>query len=186
MALIDRVKNILTNPRAEWPKIAEEPATVGSIYTGYVLILAAIGPIAMAIRSPIVGFGIAIVTYLIALAITYVLALIVDALAPAFGGEKEFVSSLKLVAYSYTAAWVAGIFRLIPVLGALLVLVAVIYSFYTFYLGAPVLRKATPEKAAGFTIVVVICGLVLGFVVSGLLLSMIFGGAMMTGMGLMR
>src|SRR5438067_2346648 len=123
MALIDRVKNSLANPRAEWPKIAEEPATVGSIYTGYVLILAAIGPIAVMIRSPIAGFGIAIVSYLIGLAITYVLALIVDALAPTFGGEKGFVTSLKLVAYSYTAAWVAGIFRLIPFVGPLLVLV---------------------------------------------------------------
>lgn len=186
MALVDRVKNILTTPRTEWPVIAAEPATVGSIFTGYVLILAAIGPIAMAIRSPIVGLGIAIVTYLISIGITYVLALIVDALAPTFGGEKGFVDSLKLVAYSYTAAWVAGIFRLIPVVGALLVLAATIYAFYTFYLGAPVLRKASPEKAAGFTIVVVICGIVLGFFVSGMLMSALFGGAMLAGMGMMR
>src|SRR5690242_7890111 len=124
MALIDRVKNILANPRAEWPKIAEEPATVGSLYTGYILILAAIGPIAMAIRAPMLLLGAAIVSYVIALAITYVIALIVDALAPAFGGEKNFVASLKLVAYAHTAAWVAGIFRLIPYLGGVLVLLA--------------------------------------------------------------
>src|SRR5512133_1602450 len=122
MALVDRVKNILANPRAEWPRIAEEPATVGSLYTGYILILAAIGPIATAVRSPMLLFGVAIVSYIIALAITYILALIVDALAPTFGGEKNFISSLKLVAYSYTAAWVAGIFHLIPYIGGVLIL----------------------------------------------------------------
>ena len=40
--------------------------------------------------------------------VTFLLALIVDVLAPTFGGTKDFVASLKLVAYSYTAAWVAG------------------------------------------------------------------------------
>ncbi len=185
MALIDRVKNILMSPRTEWPKIAEEPATIGSLYTGYILILAAIGPLAIAIRLHALGIGVAIVSYLIALAITYVLALIVDALAPTFGGQKNFLQSLKLVAYSYTAAWVAGIFHLLPWIGGVLALVAAIYSFYTFYLGAPIMMKATAEKAAGFTIVVVICGLVLGVLVSGLLMSALFGGAMMTGMGMM-
>lgn len=186
MGIIDRVKSIIAAPRAEWPRIAEEPATVGSIFTGYVLILAAIGPLAMALRAPGIGLGIAIVSYLVSLGITYALAMIVDALAPAFGGEKGMVGSMKLVAYSYTVAWVAGILRLIPVLGAILVLVATIYAFYTFYLGVPVLRKAAPEKAAGFTVVVVLCGLVLGFLVSGLVFSAIFGGAMMAGMGMMQ
>lgn len=185
MALIDRVKNILMSPRTEWPKIAEEPATISSLYTGYILILAAIGPLAIALRLHALGIGVAIVSYLIALAISYVLALIVDALAPTFGGQKNFIQSLKLVAYSYTAAWVAGIFHLLPWIGGVLGLVAAIYSFYTFYLGAPIMMKATAEKAAGFTIVVVICGLVLGVVVSGLLMSALFGGAMMTGMGMM-
>ncbi|MEP7208270.1 MAG: Yip1 family protein [Casimicrobiaceae bacterium] len=186
MGIVDRVKNIIVAPRTEWPRIAEEPATVGSIFTGYVLVLAAIGPLALAIRSPGIGLSIAIVSYLVSLGITYVLALIVDSLAPTFGGEKGMVGSMKLVAYAYTVAWLAGILRLIPILGAILVLAATIYAFYTFYLGVPVLRKAAPEKAAGFTIVVVICGLVLGFLVSGLVFSAIFGGAMMAGMGMMQ
>ena len=48
----------------------------------------------------------------------YLMALIVDALAPTFGGEKNFMQSLKLVAYSYTAAWLAGIFQLLGCLAA--------------------------------------------------------------------
>ena len=192
MALIDRVKNILISPQTEWPMIAAEPATTQSIYTGYVMILAAIGPLAILLRGLAGGFlgavAVAIASYIIALAITFVLALIVDALAPSFGGTKDFVASLKLTAYSYTAAWIAGIFQLLPFIGGIIGLLAAIYAFYTFYLGAPVLKKCAPDKAVGFTIVVVICGLVLGFLLMGLLFSAMFGGSMvgMSGFGTIR
>ena len=179
MNLIERVKNILLEPKTEWPQIAAETATPQSIYTNYVLILAAIAPLAMLIRMSVVG---AVAQYVIALAVTFLLALIVDALAPTFGGEKNFVQSLKLVAYSYTAAWIAGIFLLIPVLGALIALLAAIYTLYTFYIGVPVLKKCPQDKAIGYTIVVVICGILLGWVLAGLLLSMVVGGGAL-GMG---
>jgi len=188
MNLVDRVKNILVSPRAEWPKIAEEPATTQSIYTGYVLILAAIGPIAVAIITGGLGFVFAIVGYLIALVMTFVLAFIVDALAPSFGGQKDFVGSLKLVAYSCTALWIAGIFRLIPFLGGIIGLIGLIYTFYLFYLGAPVLKKCAAEKAVGYTAVVAICALVIGFVLISLLFSMVVGGGMagLAGIGAIR
>jgi len=188
MNLVDRVKNILVSPQGEWPKIAEEVATTQSIYTGYVLILAAIGPIAVAIITGGLGFVFAIVGYLIALAMTFVLALIVDALAPSFGGQKDFIGSLKLVAYSCTALWIAGIFRLIPFLGGIIGLVGLIYTFYLFYLGAPVLKKCAAEKAVGYTAVVAICALVIGFVLISLLFSMVVGGGMagLAGIGAIR
>ena len=55
MNVVDRVKNILINPKQEWPKIAAEPATVQSLYVGYIMILAAIGPLAIIIRG--LSFG---------------------------------------------------------------------------------------------------------------------------------
>ena len=182
MNTIDRVKNILVAPRTEWPRIKEEPATVASLYVGYILILAAIGPIALVLRAPST-IGLAIVSYVISLAMAYLLALVVDALAPTFGGEKAFVQSLKLVAYAYTAIWIGGIFRLLPWIGGLLILLSAVYSIYTFYLGAPVLRKASAEKAAGFTIVVVICAIVLGVVATRILLALLFGGALLGTIG---
>ena len=188
MALIDRAKNILLTPKTEWPVIAGEKATAQSLYVGYILILAAIGPIAMALRGGIVGMGIgiAVISYAIGLVMTYLLAWIVDALAPTFGGQKDFIQSLKLTAYSYTAAWVAGIFHLIPFVGRILALLAVIYSFYTFYLGAPILKKCPQQKAAAYTIVVVLCGIVLGAVLSYVLFSSMGGDMGMMGAGMMR
>jgi hypothetical protein len=182
--LVERVKNILLAPKEEWPKIAPEAETTQSMYVGYIMILAAIGPIAIFVRSFAFGFAIvpAIIGYLISLAVTFVLALIVDALAPTFGGEKNFIQSLKLTAYSYTAAWIAGIFQLIGFVGGIVGLLASIYAFYTFYLGVPVMKKCPPEKAAAYTIVVVICAIALGLVLAGLLMSTVAGGGMM-GMG---
>lgn len=164
MNLVDRVKGMLVEPRSEWPKVAAEPATVQSLYTGWIMILAAVGPIALLLAMHSIQFAIA--QYVLSLITTFVLAVIVDALAPTFGGTKDFVAALKLVAYSYTAAWLAGVFLLFGMLGYLLTLIATIYAFYTFVLGAPVLGKSSAEKAVPFTLVVVLCAIVLAFLTS--------------------
>lgn len=167
MNLIDRAKAILLSPKTEWPKIAAEPMTAQQIYTSWVMILAAIPPIAIAIGWGIAtGFAtsirFAIANYVILLAMTALIALVIDFLAPRFGGTKDFVAALKLSAFSYTAAFVAGIFHLLGQIGGLLVLIGAVYGWYTFYLGAPVLRKCSQDKAVVFTIVVVVIGFVLG------------------------
>ena len=180
MALMERAKNILLQPKQEWPVIDTEQTSVGSLYTGYIIPLAAIGPIASiigwsvfgmrvpfagSIRIPI-GFGIrnAVIAYVLGLVGVFVLALIIDALAPTFGGQKNQIQALKAAAYSYTAAWVGGIFSLIPAL-AILGLLAVIYSLYLLFLGLPVVMKAPQDKAVGYTVVVILVAIVLYFVI---------------------
>ena len=189
MSLVDRVKGILLSPKEEWPKIGSETATVPSLYSGYIMILAAIGPIALMLRSMIFGFfgaivG-AIVMYIVALGCTYVMALIVDALATTFGGEKNFVQSLKLAAYASTAVWVAGILHLLGGLAGILILIAALYSLYTFYLGIAVMKKCPQDKAIPYTLVVLVCGIVLFAIIGSLVTSTMFGGMAMTG-GAMR
>src|SRR5580698_11296441 len=111
-SLIDRVKGILLQPKAEWTLIETEPATVGSLYTRYVLLLAAIPAIAVAIGLArfAAGWAIRLATtqYVAGLVSVYVLALIIDALAPQFGGQKSQIQALKVATYSSTAVWVAG------------------------------------------------------------------------------
>ena len=175
MLQIDRLKNILLTPKTEWPVIAGETATVQSLYVSYIMILAAIGPVALALRFGIASAGVtfAIVNYVVALAVAYVLALVIDALAPSFGGEKNFVRSLQLVAYSLTASWLAGVFNLLGVIGGLVGLVASLYSIYTLYLGAPVMRKCSADKAVAFTVVVVLVAIVVGGVLSWVMYSIL-------------
>jgi Yip1 domain len=184
MNLVDRVKNILLNPKGEWPIIAGEATTTQALYTGYIMILAAIGPVAFMIRS--LGFGgigivEAIITYILSLIMVYVVALIADMLAPTFGGEKNMMQSLKLVAYSCTATWLAGIFHLLGLLGGLLSLVALCYALYTFFLGVPAMKKCPADKAVPYTVVVVVCVLVLGAIIGALMRAMFWGGV---GMGM--
>lgn len=180
MALMERVKNILFQPKQEWPVIDTEQASVGGLYMGYIVPLAAIGPVASligwsvlgmrvpfagAMRIPI-GFGLrmAVVQYVGALVSTFVLALIIDALAPTFGGQKNQIQALKVAAYSATAAWVAGIFAIIPALAILGILG--LYSLYLLFLGLPVLMKSPQDKAVGYTVVVIVCAIVLAIVFS--------------------
>jgi len=174
MALIDRVKNILLTPREEWPVIDAEPTTTAELYKGYIMPLAAIGPVASTIGGlafmyrlypgtyrPAVGSVIssAVVTYLLMLAGVYVVALIIDALAPSFDGTKNQLQALKVAAYSSTASWVAGIFGLIPALAILGVLLG-LYSVYLLYLGLPILMKVPEQKVLGYTVVVIIATVV--------------------------
>jgi hypothetical protein len=190
MNLLDRVKNILLTPREEWRVIDAEPATPAELYKEYIIPLAAIGPVAMAIGALVFGyhaFGMsyrppigtllssAIVTFLLTLGGVYVLALIIDALAPHFGGTSNQMQALKVAAYASTASWVAGIFGLIPALSVLGILG--LYSLYLLYLGLPVLMKAAEDKAAGYTGVVVIAAIVL-FLVIGLVAGTFMQGAL--------
>ena len=182
MNLIERVKNILLQPKEEWPKIAAESATPQSLYLGYIMILAAIGPVVILILSGFVaefGIRVAILGYINSLVAVAVLALIVDFLATNFGGIKDYVTALKLTAYSFTAAWVAQIALLIPFLGRVVVLVAGIYGFYLFFLGAPVLKKCSADRAVAFTIVVLLCAVVLMY----LLILIVFNVGATTGLG---
>ena len=56
--LIGRAQNILLTPKTEWPVIAAEPETTAGLYTKYILILSAIGPIAMFLRSTLIGISV--------------------------------------------------------------------------------------------------------------------------------
>lgn len=169
MNLVERLKGILLSPKTEWPKIAAESMTTQGIYTGWVMIFGAIGPLAALVSTG--SATLAIGQYLMMLVITALVALIVDLLAPSFGGTRDFVSALKLSAFSYTAAFIGGIFALIGVVGGILSLAAAVYAWYTFFLGAPVLNKCAPGKALPFTIVVVLAGMAIGmlfaFVMAG-------------------
>jgi hypothetical protein len=179
--LVARVKAILATPRTEWPAIAADASTPRDIYFGYVAPLVAIGAIASFIGHVVVGvpiplvgtvrlgigsaLGAAIVHFVLTFVAVFVIALIVDALAPTFGGTRDPLRALKVTAYSLTPGWVAAILTILPALGFLAALIS-LYGLYLMYLGLPVLMRAPADKALGYTVVVVLCAIVLGIVVS--------------------
>ena len=180
--IIQRARAVLVTPRTEWPVIAAEPATVQDLYREYIMILAAIAPVAQFVKLSILGYAwhgfrvyrlgmgagltAAIVQYVASLAAVYLLAIIVEALAANFGGQPNRLQALKLVGYSYTASWLAGAALILPGLAGLIGLAGAIYSIYLLYLGLPSTMKVVPERAAGYTAVIVVSGLVLGWIIA--------------------
>lgn len=182
-----RVKSILLAPRSEWPVIAAEPATVAGLYTRYFMPLAAIPAVSGFIKGSLIGhgaFGIRVTTpilaglvgmvagYVLGLVVLYLVALIVNALAPTFGGRRDQLQALKVVGYAWTAAWVAGAAVVVPWLGWLIALAGGIYGIYLIYLGLPHTMRCPPEKAVGYTAVTMVVAiglsLLLGLVVAGI------------------
>jgi len=178
--LVARVQNILLTPKTEWPVIAAEPETTSGLYTKYILIVSALGPLAMFLKNTLIGtstfvgtFRVDMATGLKWLVVMYVLglvgiwlwSLVINVLAPTFGGQKDSVQALKTAAYAATAAWVGGVGQLVPWIGWLIGLAAAIYSIYLLYLGLPHTMKAPADRAAGYTAVAIIVAIVLSWII---------------------
>jgi Yip1 domain len=198
MNLLQRATNISLNPKTEWPVIAGETTSTGDLFTGYIIPLSAIPAIAGFIgmsligmnmpfighfRTPMVaGLTSMIVGFVLGLLSIYLISLIINALAPSFGAEKNAMQALKVTAYAFTPVWIAGVVNVIPALG-ILGLLAALYSIYVLYLGLPVLMKAPEEKSVAYTAVSVICSIVLMVVVWAVLGAIGIGGmSAMSGM----
>lgn len=172
MNLVARAKGILTSPRQEWVAIDNEPLRVSEVLVGYVLPLAAIGPIATIIGWSAFGMGgffrlsigtiigIALTSYVLNIVGVFVLAWVINALAPQFGATQSMEQAVKVAVFSSTAAWVAGVFNVVPAL-AILAAVGGLYSLYLCWLGLPILMKAPAEKATTYVIVVIIAIIVI-------------------------
>ena len=187
-----RAKAIILKPKEEWPVIERETASSGEIFTRYALPLAAIGPVATFLGGQIFGYGAfgvsfkpsligglsqAVISYVLSLVGLFVICFVADKLAPNFGGQASSRNAFKLVVYSMTAGWLASIFGLIPSLSILAVVG--LYSFYLFYTGAGPLMKIPADKTLTYTIVTVICVIVL-YIVIGMLTA---GLSRMIGIG---
>jgi Yip1 domain len=194
MNLFDRAKNILLSPASEWETIKSETTTTNELFTKYAVILATIPAIAGFIGYSIFGFsygfssitiGIgtsitwAILSYVLSLVSVYVLGWIIDALAPSFGSTKDLTASMRVAVYSYTASWVGGIFRIIPVLSFLAALVS-IYSLVLLYMGLKRVKLVPDDKMIGYFIVIIVVAIVLYFIVGAIIAGIAFSGLMMS------
>jgi len=194
--LIQRVINILTKPKEEWHVIAaEEPNTI-KLIGGYVFILALIPAISGFIKYGILGvtimgytsqsiaggIQIAITQLLSALIGVFLLAWVIDLLAPSFDSTKNFGRSLQLAVYSSTAQWVAGILMLVSVTMSMLIVLIGLYAIYLMAVGMPVLKNTPQAKVVGYVVVTIIAMIVIGLLL-GLTLTAILGLFFVQNMG---
>ena len=182
MEIIERVKAILLTPDSEWIAIEREPGDPAYLFANYVAILAAIPAVCGFIGTSIIGISLpfvgtvrvgiiagiasAVIQYLLAFVMVYVMGLLIDALAPTFSGQKNQANALKLAVYSMTPAWLAGIFTLIPGLRVLGILG--LYGLYLLWVGSPLLMKVPKEKSIGYAAAVVVCAIVISIVIGAI------------------
>lgn len=182
--ILERVKEIFTRPNTFWEGARSSEDSVQSLYLNYIAILAAIPVVCQFLRMTIVGISIpffnmtyrwpffhgiatAIAMYLMSLLSVYVVALVLEKLAPRFEGNISQIDALRLVAYCSTPMWIAGIFHLVPALSALLGLVAFIFGLYLFYQGVCQWSGVPGQKRLVFLLCFVGCVIVV-FIVLGI------------------
>lgn len=194
--LLARILNITLKPGAEWPVVAAEPPSMGRVVVGCVLPLAAIQALLSFVHMAVIGVSVpfagtmrmplaasltaALMGFVFALIGVFVAAIIVNAWAPFFTGRRSMGEALKVAAYAGVPAWLGSFFVILPAFGTLLGLLAVLYTIYVLYLGLPVVMRAPKERALGYTVAVILTGIVMGLVLGAL--SMAFGGFTRFGM----
>ena len=189
MNLIDRAKKILLTPKTEWDVVNSETPNTQSILTTYVIPLVAIGAIesliwwrfigksysyrfgSVKVSGVSLGIRYALIALIGGIAGCFLLAFVIDALAPTFKSEKDFGRSFQLAAYSSTAGWVGAVLNILPSLAIIGSLVG-LYGLYLLYLGLPKLKKTPQEQSTGYFIASLVAMIVASFVI-GLILAAI-------------
>ncbi len=183
--MLERAWNILVSPRDEWTRIANEHASPSSLYVGYAAPLVGLAAVMSFLQRCLIGtwmplssrlakaapseaLQFAVSSFLYGLVGLFVLALIIHLLAPAFGARRNLGQAMKAAVYSATPACVGSVFALLPLLGALIGLMLMLYGVYVLYVGLVPVMGAPRERAVGYTAGVIAVMLVLGVLVAAL------------------
>ena len=192
MEIVNRVKSILVSPKTEWQTIEVENDPHVKVFTTYVVPLALIPAVAALIGYGFIGYSVlgvrfgsislglshAIQQYILMLGGTYLTAFVIDMLANNFGATKDFNRAFSLVAYSYTPAFIAGIFNIHYSL-SWIVSLGGLYSLYLLYIGLQPMMKAPADKQTAYFVVSLITMLVVFVVVGAILSAILLSGSLL-------
>lgn len=189
MTILERVRELVFNPRIAWQSIKEEQITAKQLFFNYAAPLALIPPLASLIGLTLFGIrmpsGVVVrapfnetllggaVAYLFSLLVVWLGALIIKGLAPYFESKADFDGAMKVVVYSLTPAWLVGIFSLVPGLGVLSLLG--LYGIYLLALGFGEILGTPGNKKIWFILIILLLSLIANFIISALLLGTIYG-----------
>lgn len=170
MTLLRRVKGLLLSPAQEWAVIETENTGLLRLYLTYICPLAALPPFASFASAYLYGVqhgqsglvhptfagGLARATlqYALSLPALFLVAFVISMIAPQFDGKMNDRRALALAAYSYTPAWLASLFGLVPHLRWLDILG--FYGLYLLYLGLPRMMRCPKDYADVFSLIVLI------------------------------
>jgi hypothetical protein len=158
MDIVKNAKGILLSPYKEWHVIKNESVSISDIITRYAMPIALLPVIAGIIRMSIEGFPLyaavrwGVLYYALNIGGVFLIAYMLDSLAPSFGSAKNMNASIKTVVFSLTPYWLGGIFAGIYII-SIISLLAGIYSLYLFYLGIKVVKEPPQGKTFGYYLV---------------------------------
>lgn len=170
--LIDRVKNMLLTPKAEWARIAAETPDQNKLFVGYALPLLALGAVCGLIGATVIGMPFigrlpivwaltnAAFTLVVGLVSLFVSAVIANALAPTFGSRQDMGRAQQLIVYGSTASMVAAVLTIFPPLG-ILAIVGGIYSIVLIYFGMPFVMNTPSDKQVVYLVVLILAYVVI-------------------------
>ncbi|MEO8384561.1 MAG: YIP1 family protein [Betaproteobacteria bacterium] len=187
MGALNRIKGIMLNPAAEWDAVAGEMPGTAVLLRNFLLPLALLAPMATIIgmlvfdtrwnaeygyallrdRAPVI----AVATYAFEIASVYLLALVFHLLARSEGHAPGFLSSFQVATLGSIPLLLSGAMLVIP-FNVIFSMMAMLYSFYLYYLGVVRLLGIRPPDATMLVGVAMFCMILLsGFM--GALASML-------------
>lgn len=170
--IVDRVKNMLLTPKAEWARIATETPDQNKLFIGYALPLLALAAICGLIGASLIGVPFlgrlpiawsltqAIFQVAIGLISLFVSAVIANALAPSFGSRQDMGRAQQLLVYGSTASMIAGCLAIFPPL-AMLGIIGGIYSIVLIYFGMPAVMNTPADKQVVYLVVLILAYIVI-------------------------
>ena len=169
---------LLSNPRRAWVNIRDDNCSISRCYFSYLMILAAIAPIAGFIGTTTIGwsigqgdptylspksaFFIAIIYYFAMLTNVFILGMTVRWMGKTYGCDISLTQGIKLATYTATPILLIGIVELYPTLWVNFVigLPALGYTIYLLYIGVPIVLKMSETKGFLLSSALVAMGLV--------------------------
>lgn len=176
--LLHHIRGLFFEPLVQWEKIREEGRSVMSLYTGFVLIVAAIAPICALIGTTTLGWKIgvgepvrltfgsalqmALAFYLAMLVSTFCVGKMIHWMSQTYGTDQPLELCVALAAYAATPLFLVGAIQLIPTLwiNFIVGLPALGYSVYLLYSGVPIVMQIPPERGYLFSTSILAVGLV--------------------------
>jgi len=182
MNAVLRVGAILADPAAAWAGIEKNDSDPAYLLTHHVAPFALIPAVGGFVGACVIGVVVpgvgtvrapigpailgAIFNYFSAFAIVIMVGLLIDLVAPRFGGRRDFGRAVKVAVYAFTPVWLCGVFLLLP--GLRFLELAGIYGAYLLVKGLPVLMKSPAQPSQSFAAVTVVFGAALTLVAATL------------------
>ena len=175
MRTLSRIAGMMLHPEAEWNAVARDMPGAAVLLRNFLLPLSLLTPVATTIGMLVFDTGwnaeygysllrdrapvIAITTYVFEIVSVYLLAAIFYLFARTEGSSPGFLAALRVAVFGSIPLLLSGATLFIP-FNVIISKVAMLYSFYLYYLGVSRLLGIRPSDATMFVGVTMICMLV--------------------------